>query len=126
VVATLAIGPRADRPAGRLARLQNHSSDCGAGVAHPVGSAVVPFSPSPASPSNMFDGGGTNSPDINTVGCGIVAEGFPVLSGLSSVPGSGAVTSSAVTSLGGGNNCFRRPNSLFFTFNRFARARDGL
>jgi hypothetical protein len=71
-----------------------------------TGSAVVPFSPSPASPSNMFDGGGTISPDINPgliVGCGTVAEGFPVLSGLSSVPGSGAVTSSATSSLGGAN-----------------------
>jgi hypothetical protein len=71
-----------------------------------TGSAVLPFSPSPASPSNTFDGGGTISTDINaglTVGCGTVAEGFPVLSGLASVPGSGAVTSSAATSLGGAN-----------------------
>ena len=30
-----------------------------------TGSAVVPFSPSPASPSNLFDAGGTTSPDIN-------------------------------------------------------------
>jgi hypothetical protein len=87
---------------GGLSPAQSGPIDC------PVltGSAVVPFSPSPASPSNMFDGGGTNSPDINTgliVGCGTVAEGFPVLSGLSSVPGSGAVTSSAATSLGGAN-----------------------
>jgi hypothetical protein len=67
--------------------------------------SVVPFSSSPVGPSNMSDAGGT-SPDINTgltVGCGTVAEGFPVLSGLSSVPGSGAVTSSAATSLGGAN-----------------------
>jgi hypothetical protein len=71
-----------------------------------TGSAVVPFSPSPASPSNTFDGGGTTSSDVNTgliVGCGTVAEGFPVLSGLSSVPGSGAVMASAATSLGGAN-----------------------
>jgi hypothetical protein len=69
-----------------------------------TGSAVVPFSPSPASPSNTFDAGGTTSTDVNPgliVGCGTVAEGFPVLSGLSSVPGSGALTPSAATSLGG-------------------------
>jgi hypothetical protein len=71
-----------------------------------TGSAVVPFSPSPASPSNTFDAGGTISTDVNTgltVGCGTVADGFPVLSGLSSVPGSGAVTSSAPISLCGAN-----------------------
>jgi hypothetical protein len=71
-----------------------------------TGSAVVPFIPSPASPSSMFDAGGTTSPDINPgliVGCGSVAQGFAVLSGLSSVPGSGAVMSSAATSLGGAN-----------------------
>jgi hypothetical protein len=62
---------------------------------------------SPTSPSNTFDAGGTTPTDINTgltVGCGTLAEGFPVLSGLSSVPGSGAVTSSsALSSLGGAN-----------------------
>src|SRR5271163_705233 len=88
----------------------------------PVGGAGIPLAatelfpgglspapsecPSPVSPSNMFDADGTTSPDINTgltVGCGTVADGFPVSSGLSSVPGSGAVTSSAATSLGGAN-----------------------
>jgi hypothetical protein len=71
-----------------------------------TGSAVVPFSPSPASPSNTFDAGGTTSTDVNPgliVGCGTVAEGFPVMSGLVSVPGSGALTPSAATSLGGAN-----------------------
>jgi hypothetical protein len=65
-------------------------------------SGALPASPSPASPSNTFDGGGVTSNAINpatSTGCGTAGTGFPVLSGLSSVPGSAAVTPTAATSL---------------------------
>jgi hypothetical protein len=68
-------------------------------------SPAVPTTPSPASPSNVFDSGGTISDSNNpatTVGRGTIGTGFPLSSGLSSVPGFSAVTASAVTSLGGG------------------------
>jgi hypothetical protein len=71
-----------------------------------TGWAILPFVPSPASPSNTFDAGGTTSPDVNPgliVGCGSVAQGFPTMSGQSSVPGSGAITASATTSFGSVN-----------------------
>ena len=69
-------------------------------------SGTAPASPSPASPSNVFDGGGVTANSTNPAmssGCGSAGTGFPVLSGLSSVPGSAAVTSTAATSLGGGS-----------------------
>ena len=71
-----------------------------------VMSGSAPASPSPASPSHVFDGGGITANSTNPAmssGCGFAGTGFPVLSGLSSVPGSAAVTSSAATSLGGSN-----------------------
>jgi hypothetical protein len=63
---------------------------------------IVPTAPSPASPSNVFDNGGTTPPDVNpafSTRCSTApAVGFPVSSGLSSVPGSAAVTPSSGSS----------------------------
>ena len=70
----------------------------------PASSGAPPSLPSPASPSNVFDTGGTTaistSPGTSS-GCGTPGTGFPVTTGLSSVPGTAAVTSSTVTALGG-------------------------
>jgi hypothetical protein len=70
--------------------------------AGPTMSGAPPAAPSPASPSNVFDGGGATSVTVNpalSIGCNS-PPGFPVLSGMSSVPGAAMVAPPATASGG--------------------------